>query len=82
MKSTMSVSEGQNAFPSLVKAAEKGSVVTVTRHDVPVAYVMGYERMAAITETLELLVDPAAVKAVKEHQAGRTKFLKIDDIPE
>jgi len=37
MKSTVSVSEGQNSFPALVKAAEKGSVVTVTRHDSPVA---------------------------------------------
>ena len=82
MKSTVSVSEGQNSFPALVKAAEKGSVVTVTRHDVPVAFVMGYERMAAIAETLEILSNPAAVKAIKDHKAGRTKFGKIDEIPE
>jgi len=82
MKSTVSVSEGQNSFPALVKAAEKGSVVTVTRHDAPVAFVMGYERMAAIAETLEILSNPAAVKAIKDHKAGRTKFGKIDEIPE
>lgn len=82
MKSTVSISEGQNSFPALVKAAEKGSVVTVTRHDAPVAYVMGYERMTAIAETLEILGDPAAIKALNEHKAGRTKFGNLDDIPE
>ena len=48
MKSTVSISEGQNRFPALVKAAEKGKLFTVTRHDEPVAYVMGYERMSAV----------------------------------
>ena len=82
MKSTVSISEGQNSFPSLVRAAEKGSVVTVTRHDTPVAYVMGYERMTAIAETLEILGNPTAMAAIQEHQAGRTKFGKLNDIPE
>jgi antitoxin YefM len=82
MKSTVSISEGQNSFPALVKAAEKGTVVTVTRHDAPVAYVMGYERMAAIAETLELMGNPAAVAAIAEHRAGKTKFGHLDDIPE
>ena len=47
----MSISEGQNNFPALIRAAESGRVVTVTRHDAPVASVMGYERMAAVAET-------------------------------
>jgi antitoxin YefM len=82
VKSTVSISEGQNSFPTLIRAAEKGSVVTVTRHDEPVAYVMGYERMAALAETLEIMNNPAAVAAIGEHRAGRTKFGKLGDIPE
>jgi prevent-host-death family protein len=82
MKSTVSVSEGQNNFPALVKAAEKGKVVTVTRHDEPVAYVMGYERMSAVAETLEIMGSAAAMRAIREHQAGKSKFGRIDEIPE
>ena len=82
VKSTVSISEGQDSFPALVKAAEKGSVVTVTRHDEPVAYVLGYERMAAIAETLEIMASPAAMAAIRGHKAGKTKFGKLDDIPE
>jgi prevent-host-death family protein len=81
MKSTVSVSEGQNSFPALVKAAEKGKVVTVTRHDEPVACLIGHERMSAIAETLELMGNAAAMKAISEHKAGRTKFAKVADIP-
>jgi prevent-host-death family protein len=82
MKSTVSSSEGQDSFPALIRAAEKGSVVTVTRHDAPVAYVMGYERMTALAETLEIMGNPAAMAAIEEHKAGKTKFGKLSDIPE
>ncbi len=82
MKSTVSITEGQDSFPALVKAAEKGRVVTVTRHDEPVACVIGHERMSAIAETLEFMGDDAAMRAIAEHKAGRTHFGKIDDIPE
>lgn len=44
----MSISEGQNNFPAIIKAAEKGGLVTVTRHDQPVACVISHERMSAI----------------------------------
>ena len=82
VKSTVSISEGQNAFPALIKAAEKGTVVTVTRHDTPVACVMSYERMAAVAETLEIMSNPAAARAIAEHRAGKSKFGRLDDIPE
>ena len=81
MKSTVSISEGQDSFPALVKAAEKGRVVTVTRHDEPVACVIGHVRMSAIAETLEIMGSAAAMHAVAEHKAGRTKFGRVDDIP-
>ena len=82
MKSTVSISEGQDSFPAMVKAAETGKVVTVTRHDEPVACLIGHERMSAIAETLEIMGSAAAMHAVTEHQAGRTKFGKLSDIPE
>jgi prevent-host-death family protein len=82
MKSTVSVSQGQNNFPALVKAAERGQVVTVTRHDDPVACVISHERMSAIVETLEILANPAAMRAIQAHRAGKTKFGTLDDISE
>jgi antitoxin YefM len=82
MKSTVSVSHGQNNFPALVKAAEAGQVVTVTRHDEPVACIIGHERMSAIVETLEIMANPAAMRAIQEHRAGKTKFGSLAEIKE
>jgi prevent-host-death family protein len=82
MKSTVSISEGQNHFPALIKAAEKGKIITVTRHNVPVACVMNYERMAAIAETLEIMINPTAVQAIADHKAGKSEFGNLDDIAE
>ena len=44
MRSAVSISEGQDSFPAMVKAAERGDVVTVTRRGKPVALVIGHER--------------------------------------
>ena len=82
MKSTVSISEGQDTFPALVKMAEKGGVVTVTRHNEPVACVIGHERMSAIAETLEVMGNAAAMHAIAEHKAGRTQWGSLDEIPE
>lgn len=82
MKSTVSISEGQDTFPALVKAAEKGKVVTVTRHNEPVACVISHERMSAIAETLEIMGNPAAMQAIADYQAGKTKFVSLDEIPD
>lgn len=76
------MSEGQDAFPALVKAAERGGVVTVTRHDEPVACLIGRARMSAIAETLEIMGNAAAMDAIADHKAGRTQFGNLDDIPE
>jgi prevent-host-death family protein len=81
MKSTVSVSEGQARFPAMVKSAEKGGVITVTRHNQPVAYVLGSDRMTAVAETLEIMANPSAMEAIREHRAGKTRFGRIRDIP-
>ncbi len=59
-----------------------GVRILVTRQDDPVAYVMGYERMKAVAETLEIMDNAAAMRAVRAHRAGKTKFGQLDDIPE
>lgn len=82
MPSTYSITKGQARFPKVIKQARTGPVVTITNREETVAYVIGRERMEAIVETIEILSNPAAAKAIEEHRAGRTRFGKIEDIPE
>jgi len=81
VKSTVSISEAQDAFPAVVKAVEKGRVITVT-HNEPVVCVISHERMSAIAETLEVMGNAAAMQAITEHRTGKTQFGKLGDMAE
>ena len=77
MDSTYSVTQAQTNLPRLIKeAADEGSIA-ITRHDETVAYLISRGRMDAIVETLDLLGNPAAMKALAEYQAGKTKLLPL-----
>jgi prevent-host-death family protein len=82
MKSIYSVTEGQARFAQVVKEAQAGYVATITKRDEPVAYVIGKERMSALVETIEILANSAAMKAIRDNEAGKLKSYRIEDIPE
>jgi antitoxin YefM len=48
--------------------------VAITRHDETVAYMVSRERMEAIVESMEILADPEAMKAIRAYEQGKTKF--------
>lgn len=77
MSSTYSVTEAQSRLPGLIKQAEEGEPVRIRRRDETVAFLVSRARMEAIVETIEILATPAAVQAIAEHRAGRTKFLPL-----
>lgn len=74
MKSTYSISEAQSQFPGLVREAEDAGSVTISRHGEPVAYLVSRDRMEAIVETLEILGNPRAMKAIGDHRGGTLRL--------
>ena len=79
MNSTYSITQAQAKFPGLVREAQAAPVL-ITRHDETVAYVVSKRRMDAIAETLELLANPAALKALRAARKGRARYLALDEI--
>ena len=77
MSSTYSVTEAQTQLPRLIRQAEEGQPVRIRRHNDTVAYLVSRQRMEAIVETMELLANPDAMKAIAAHRAGKTKLLGI-----
>lgn len=73
VKTTYTVTQAQAALPRLLKQA-KTDLVTVTRRDEPVAFLVSRERMEAFVETLEIMADPAAIKQVQDYERGKMKF--------
>jgi prevent-host-death family protein len=77
MKSTYTVSEAQSRLPKLLKEAEAGEAVCIRRHNEPVAFLLSRERMEAIVETLEILGNPDAMRAIRDYRAGKTKLVPL-----
>ena len=77
MDSTYSVTQAQTNLPRLIKEAADAGSIAITRHDETVAYLISRPRMDTIVETLEVLGNPAAMKALRQYQEGKTKFLPL-----
>ena len=81
MKNTYSVAKAQANFTRILKEAENHPV-GITRHDETVAFILSRERMDAIIETLEIMANADAMTAIREHQAGKTKFFPVSILDE
>jgi PHD/YefM family antitoxin component YafN of YafNO toxin-antitoxin module len=67
-------------LPALLRKIENDLIV-ITRRDKTVAYLVSAQRMEAIVETLEVLADPEAMKAIRR-SAGKGKYYPADLIDE
>ena len=74
MKSSYSVAQARSQFPRLIKKAEESGLVRIRRREKIVAFLVSRERMEAIVETLEILANSEAVKAIESYQRGRFKL--------
>ena len=81
MPSTYSVAEAQAQLPALLRKVENDLIV-ITRRDKTVAYLVSAQRMEAIVETLELMADPEAMKAVRQARAGKGKYYPVNIVDE
>jgi antitoxin YefM len=62
----------------LVRETAGGGSVAITRHDETVAYVISRDRMEAIVETMEILANPDAMRALRDYEAGKTRLLPLE----
>ncbi len=81
-KDTYTVTAAQSQLPRLIREAEGGRPIAIRRRDQTVAYIVSRERLEAIIETIELLGNPAARKAIEDHRAGRMRFRPLSSIDE
>ena len=82
MKTAVSIAKAQTTLSALVKRVEKGETITLMRQDEPVACLISLERLEGIVETLEILGDPNAMKAIRDYENGRMKFKPVEHLDE
>lgn len=74
--STVTVSQAQAQLPRLLK---KDSFA-ISRHGKVIGVYLSRDRIEALIETMELMGDPAFVKALKQYRSGKMKFVDLDDV--
>jgi prevent-host-death family protein len=74
VKDTYSIKDLQRETAAIVRAAEGGRLLTVTRHDRPVVHVISAARLGGILETMELLADADFTRQFRLLRAGKLKF--------
>jgi prevent-host-death family protein len=81
MAITYSVTEAQAGLPSILREAEEQPVI-ITRRDKAVGYLLSPERFEAMMETMEIMSNPLAMQAIRDHKSGKTKFMPLDVLDE
>jgi prevent-host-death family protein len=81
MATTYSVTEAQAKFPAIVREAAEQPVI-ITRRDKVVGYLLSPERFEAMLETMEILANPEAMKAIGDYKQGKTKFYPLSVLDE
>ena len=82
MSSTVTISELQAQTPRIVRETERRGMVAVTRHGRVAAFLISKDRVEAMIETMEILSDPDAMKAIREFETGKTKMKRVDCLDE
>ncbi len=74
MKTTLSVTEAQRKLLQLVASKE---TITLQKREETVACLVPRERMEALLETMEIMGNPAAMRAIRRDQSGKGKYLPL-----
>lgn len=74
---TVSVSAAQDMLPELLRSE---TITFVTRKGAPAGYIVPYERMQAIAETMEILANPKAMRATREADNPSVRWVPLEAI--
>lgn len=78
----MTISELQAQAPRCVRRAEQAGAIRIARHGRTVAFLISRERMEAIIESLEIMGNPKAMKAIRDYEAGKATFKPVSCLDE
>jgi antitoxin YefM len=82
MNSTVTISELQAQTPRIVKETERRGMTAVTRHGRIAAFLISKDRVEAMIETMEILSDAEAMKAIRQFESGQMTMKSVDCLDE
>lgn len=74
MKTTVTAAEAKTRFSRLLRQVEAGETIAISKDDETIAFLIPRSRLEALVETMEILGNPEAMKAIRQHEAGKLSF--------
>lgn len=75
MQSTYNMREAQASLPKLCRSGRR---FVISNRNRPVVVALPVDDFEALMETLDVLADPAAMKAVQAARTGKIKYRPLD----
>lgn len=82
MKTTVTAAEAKTQFARLLRQVEAGETIAISKRDETVAFLIPRARLEALVETMEVLGNPAAMKAIRRQEAGKLSFHPLSALDE
>ena len=82
MSSTVTISELQAQTPRIVRETERRGMTAVTRHGRIAAFLISKDRVEAMIETMEILSDAQAMKAIRDFDSGKMPMKPVECLNE
>ena len=79
VKTTFDLAETQARLPRLVRFKQ---TLSLRQNDETVAFLVPRDRMEALLETMEILANPAAMRAIRRDQSGKGLHLPLSVLDE
>jgi prevent-host-death family protein len=82
MKTRVTAAQAKTHFSRLLRQVEAGDTIAISKHDETVAFLIPRARLEALVETMEVLVNPEAMQAIRQHEAGNAVFHPLSALDE
>lgn len=82
MKTTVTAAEAKTKFSRLLRQVEEGETIAISKRNETVAFLIPRARLEALVETIEILGNPAAAEAIRQHDAGKLSFQPLSALDE
>jgi PHD/YefM family antitoxin component YafN of YafNO toxin-antitoxin module len=82
MNSTVSITQAQAQLPKLVRELDTSGAVCFERRGKVAAFLISPDRMAAMVETMEVLANQSAMKAISAHRNGSMELKDVSCLDE
>jgi prevent-host-death family protein len=73
LKAIVTVEEARANLPRLLKQLGRTKAITITKRGRIAAFLVSKDRMEAIIETMTILANSTAMRAITDYETGRSK---------